>query len=152
MARFRYQLERILDARKLQAEREEALYEQKLAAVRQQQRQAQAFAESAERNEYAPSPAADVEAPPYERVSDWRFTVRRDLQRMQEAVQQLQAEAEQQRMKLVEARRAVRLLEKLREQRHAEWEKEEERKVTEIAADNYLANLQRRVQAARRYA
>lgn len=50
---------------------------------------------------------------------------------------------EQQRERVIAARRACRLLEKLRESRHAEWEALVNREFEALAAETYLARWER---------
>jgi hypothetical protein len=72
-------------------------------------------------------------------VSDFQQRSRQVVTAMERKTRDLDAQAEAQKAKTLEARRKVRLLESLREARYKEWQAEADQEQETFAADAYLA-------------
>ena len=70
-----------------------------------------------------------------EPLTYWFHWTEIEAHRLLKLEQALTQELQKRRATLVEAHRKVRLLEKLQENRHAEWQREFDREIEEIAAD-----------------
>ncbi|MCS7315020.1 MAG: flagellar FliJ family protein [Bryobacterales bacterium] len=73
----------------------------------------------------------------------WRLRQRAERERCQQALLEAERRLAEQRERVLEARRRVRLLEKLRERRYGEWQAEVERQVENLAAESHLGRLGR---------
>jgi hypothetical protein len=72
-------------------------------------------------------------------VSDFQQRSRQVVAAMERKTRDLEAQAEEQKAKSLEARRKVKLLESLRETRYGKWQAEADREQETFAADAYLA-------------
>jgi hypothetical protein len=70
-----------------------------------------------------------------EPLTYWFHWTETEAHRLLKLEQSLSQELQKRREAMVEAHRKVRLLEKLQEHRHAEWQAEFDREIEEIAAD-----------------
>lgn len=139
MAKFQFQMEAVLQYRRLMAGREQVLLD---GLIRErdywawQDRQLDEVRETARRS--APDMARNGL---YSMGGQDAFTERARRQQKQVAVRQaecLQRVAAQQ-AKVSDARRSVKLLEKLREKAFEDWRKDQDRKMEELTADSYQA-------------
>lgn len=73
----------------------------------------------------------------------WRLRQRAERERCRRALRELERGLAQQRERMLEARRQLRLLETLKERRYAEWEAEATRETEALAAECHLARLRR---------
>jgi flagellar export protein FliJ len=136
MTPFRFHLQRVLGVRCTQFQLAESDYRQAQARLHAIQAQYAALAavKSETRNSVARLPVvAGRTLEPLTYWFHWTETQAHRLMHLEEALIQ---ELQKRREVLVEARRKVRLLEKLRDNRRAEWQAEFDREVEEIAADS----------------
>lgn len=135
MTSFHFRLERVLAFRRTQFQVLESACRQaetKLRAV-QAQHAALAARKTETRNSVTRLPL--VAGRTFAPLSDWlHWTVSED-QRFVKLEQHLAQELQKRRGAVMEANRKVRLLEKLREKRHAEWQSAFDREIEEISAD-----------------
>jgi len=86
-------------------------------------------------------------------LSDWFHWTETEDQRYTKLEKALGQELERRRTALMEAHRKVRLLEKLHDNSHAEWQAEFDREIEEIAADainsRYARDIRRRAPSLR---
>jgi flagellar export protein FliJ len=135
MNAFHFRLQRVLDFRRMQfqiAESECQRAGAKLHAIQAQQASLSSQ-KSATRKLFAG--LANVEArdlAPLPNWYQWTITVADHLTRLERTAAQ---ELQKRREALVEAQRKVRLLEKLRDNRHAQWQADFDREIEELAAD-----------------
>lgn len=128
MPRFRFRLERVLTVRKRQEERERMAF----AAAAQRKRDAEAaLAEVRRRQKEAVDEAARImrgrpTIADLVRSHEYRLALLRREEDGIHAVAATTEAFEKARVKLVEARKRRRVLERLRERRHDEWRKAEE--------------------------
>ncbi len=128
MPRFKFRLERVLGVRRHQEERERLLFglatrsklqaEMRLEEVRERIRQA---VESAARLTGGRPTIEDLV-----RSHEYRLALVRREDRAIVELAEATRRFEEQREKLIEARKKKRVLERLREKRHEEWRKDEE--------------------------
>lgn len=135
MTEFRFRLERVLDFRRTQLQLAESECHRVEARLRTVQAQHAALAarktETRQSVTRLPMVAGRTLAP----LTGWfRWTETED-QRYTKLEQALAQELAKRRKVLLEAHRKVRLLEKLREKRHSEWQSAFDREIEEIAAD-----------------
>jgi hypothetical protein len=139
MQRFLFPLAAALEWRRITAEVEEA----KLAALNLEHQGLQArFAalenemQTAER-ELALQPS--VQAQDLVALDLFRVHIHRRKRDCQNGIQECARQVTEQARRVQAARRAFRLLESLRDQRHAEWRKEFDREQEQLAAELHLA-------------
>jgi len=76
-------------------------------------------------------------------LESYRRRLSAERARRQEELAGCERRIQAQRERVVEARRRVRLLERLKERRYAEWEAEANRELEALAAESYLARWKR---------
>lgn len=132
---FHFPLQHVLSLRRAQfqmAESECRQAESRLRAI-QAQHAALAAQKSETRNSVARLPI--VAGRILEPLTYWFHWTETEAHRLLKLEQALTQEMQKRRAALVEAHRKVRLLEKLQENRHADWQREFDREIEEIAAD-----------------
>jgi hypothetical protein len=143
MKSFRFSLDRVLAWRRTQSTLAESKLERlraDLRAIRQEEgevgrRQSQVEFETVRSVSVF---GADLGA--LESVRRW---ARSEIRRLQAAAASLEPAIAAQEREVVEARRRVMLLERLRERRHAGWKAEFERELAELAGESALAQWRR---------
>jgi flagellar FliJ protein len=143
MKAFRFSLERALEWRRAELEQAEARFKQQtaeLAAIDRQRAESEAADLRAEIEVRAWQPVSgeDLAA-----LAAFRTSMRRQRDLLQ--VRRLECErnlAERQK-EMMEARRRVRLLERLKERRLAEWQAAFDHELEQQAAESYLAQWSR---------
>jgi flagellar export protein FliJ len=139
MQRFQFRLERVLEWYRKRLRLEEGRLAACLDLVRDAERkiarlQAERSAIETSLLERATIPAAD-----FLNLSRYRLRARREEVELTEERQRLLCAADQQRAKVQRAQQRVKLFEKLRERRVAEYTAEESRELESLAADAYLS-------------
>jgi flagellar export protein FliJ len=135
MTAFKFRLQRVLHLKETQLKTEEF----KLESLLQRRAQMQAQIEAAEQTVH--SERQSIEAATYSNSAQllaFEHFKRRAEKDRQEALRNLAAHdelIEKQRAVIVEARRGVLLLEKLREKRLADWQVEADKEMESLAAD-----------------
>jgi flagellar export protein FliJ len=135
MIAFKFRLQRVLHLKEIELKTEEF----KLEALLQRRLEMQAGIEAAEQT--VRSERESIESATYANSAQLlafeQFKRRAEKER-QEALRNLAAHdevIEKQRAVIVEARRGILLLEKLREKRHADWQVEADKEMESLAAD-----------------
>ena len=143
MKSFRFSLDKVLEWRRTQLELEEARYRQQveaLAALDRERARLEASGAAAEQQVRAWNPVAGCEL---EALGTFRLHMKhRELDLARPRADCLKKLAAQQKA-MLEARRRVRLLERLRERRLSEWTHERDRELEELASESYLAGWAR---------
>ena len=139
MTSFRFRLQRVLELRRTQLEVEEARYQQRtaeLAALDRTRAEVEASGIRAEIQVREWSPVAGHELAALD-----RFRLHVKAREADLVVQRMACvrKVDEQRRLMLEARRRMRLLERLRERRLAEWQAGSDRELEELAAESYLA-------------
>ncbi len=135
MTAFRFRLQRVLQLRESQLKTEEFKLEQLLQLRAQMQAAIDAAVWAVEKERQS------IESETYSTSAQWlafeSFRKRAERER-QQALQKLTAHdeaIEKQRAAVVEAKRAVLLLEKLQEKRRADWQIDADKEMEELTAD-----------------
>ena len=144
MNSFQFPLQKVLDWRRTQLEMEEFQFRQQSAAMADLDRenaQLQEAGSTAERQVRVWNPVAGGELAA---LGSYRLHVR--LKETELAVPRAECRKELGRREsvMLEARRRLRLLERLKERRLAEWCEARDKELDELASEAYLANWKRR--------
>jgi flagellar export protein FliJ len=143
MRNFRFSLERILGWRSAELQAEEAALaplfadRTRLEVAREQVRAAR------ERAASDLVAAGAVDGRDLEALAGYRLRLERDLIAIEHRLAQRRQEIAAQRARVLEAQRRVRLLEKLRARRLAEWQTAWQRESENFAAETFLARWKR---------
>ena len=139
MHRFRFRLDRVLDWRRKQCEVEENRLAACLAAVQETERKIEAL--RAERasidRELLNRPA--IPAADFLNLGRYRLRAGKEEADLGEERRQRMQAAADQRLRVQQAQQRVRLLEKMRDRRLAEYDIDVARELEEAAAEAYLA-------------
>lgn len=149
MTSFRFPLQRVLEWRRTQLEIEETRFRQATAAVAEVERlmaEAEAAGVRAEVQirQWRPVTGGDLWA-----LDGYRFHVRARERELEAARAERKRKAAAQQAVMLEARRRLRLLERLRERRLEEWRAAEAAELETLASESYLARWARLAGAAR---
>ena len=144
MNAFRFPLQKVLDWRRAQLEMEELRFRQqtaKLAGLDLASAQVTAAGNTAERQVRVWNPVAGGEL---SALGSFRLHVK--LKETELAVSRAECRRELGRREkvMLEARRRLRLLERLRERRLAEWRGARDKELEDLASEAYLAKWKRR--------
>lgn len=139
MNSFRFPLQKVLDWRTSQLELEEIRYKQQLAALAALDTERagwQAAASKAETQvrEWSPLAGGDLAA-----LGNFRLNVKEREKEIDVRRLECQKRLEAQQNVMLEARRRCRLLEKLKEQRLAEWQSARDHQLDEQASESFLS-------------
>jgi hypothetical protein len=144
MKRFEFPLERVRRWRAGQAALEELKLEQlgeRLAKLGVEKRSAEAARLESEREVLGHSPA---EATDLQSLDAYRRHTRSKIRGIEERERETAELIGQQRQRVVQARRAVELLERLKQRAMEEWQAACDREQESLAAELYLARFTRR--------
>jgi len=144
MKRFRFSLESVRRWRQSRLEQEQALLQGLLAeraAIQERIRQRELERREAEQ---AVLGASFIQAGELAALEAHRRWLAQERARLEQAAADCENRIAAQREKVQEAQRKVRLIEKLKERRLAEWEAEAARELEALAAETYLAQWGRR--------
>ena len=135
MTPFRFRLQHVLGVRRTQFQMAQSEYRQAEGRLRaiQAQHSALALTKSETRNSVARLPVATGMM--LEPLTYWFHWTETEAHRLIKLEQSLTQDVQKRRGVMVEADRKVRLLEKLRDDRHVEWKVAFDREIEEIAAD-----------------
>lgn len=143
MTSFHFRLEKVLEWRRIELEQEEARFRSQsdaLAAIDRRRAELEAGGIRAEVQvrEWNPLAGNDLTA-----LSAYRAHVRRSESRLSAERQACQGALAERKVALLEAQRRCRLLERLKERRHAEWREGVDRELQELASESFLARWNR---------
>jgi hypothetical protein len=139
MNAFRFRLEKVLEWRRTRLELEEANYRRHVAILAELDRQCaqlEAAAEAAERQVRAWNPVAGREL---DALGTFRLHMRRRETEMAIPRTEARRRVAAQQAVMLEARRRLRLLERLKDRRLAEWTAARDKELEDAAAEGYLA-------------
>jgi hypothetical protein len=143
MTTFQFRLDRVLEWRRARLELEEANYRRHAAILAEIDRQdsvVESAVQSAERHVRQSNPLAGLDLDALHGYRLYARDKRKELAANRaEAVRRLSS----QQKVMLEARRNVRLLERLKERRHAEWQAGLDKEIEQTAAECYLARWRR---------
>jgi flagellar export protein FliJ len=136
---FRFGLEKVLEWRRLELEREESAFQRKLAALADLDRRHAELEAAALRAEIEVRESKGISGTDLAALGGFRTRARNEQQRLSSLRAACEKEAAAQRTAMLEARRRLRLFERLRERRWQGWERARDRELEELAAEAYLA-------------
>ncbi len=143
MKPFRFRLEKVLEWRRLELEREEARFRQQTAALAAIDRnraelEASGIRAESEVRQWRHVAGADLYA-----LDAYRLEVRRGQARLAEKRRECEQQLADRQRALVEAQRRCRLLERLKERRLDEWKHELDHELQELGQESFLARWNR---------
>jgi flagellar export protein FliJ len=144
MKRFSFPLERVRRWRDGQASLEEMKLDQmrdRLTGLAEQKRSIESERVRSEREVLG---QGLMEATELQSLDAFRLHVRKKIGDIQNSERQLEAEMEQQRRRVMEARRNAELLERLKQKAFEDWRKAGDREQETLATELYLAKRTRR--------
>ncbi|HTS31738.1 MAG TPA: hypothetical protein VMH81_37975 [Bryobacteraceae bacterium] len=144
MKAFHFPLQKVLDWRRTQLELEEMRFRQQSAALAGLDRastQLAAAGSTAERQVRAWKPVAGSEL---SALGSYRLHVKLKETELARSRAECRQELGRRESAMLEARRRLRLLERLKERRLAEWCRERDRELEDLASEAYLAKWKRR--------
>ncbi len=141
MKRFEFRLERVRQWRQDRVDIELAALERlqnELATLCRERDEAAASEARMRRDALARNPISAVELA---QVDDYVPVLRRQLERLDDAIQRATRVNAEQTAKVAAARRDAKLLDILREKQLTEWTRQRDKEQEELAAELYLARL-----------
>jgi septin family protein len=136
MTPFRFRLQRVLAVRRTEFQLAESACRQAEARLRALQAQHAALAAAKSETRVSITRLPIVAGRILEPLTYWFHWTEAEAYRLTNLEKALAQELQKRREALMEAHRKVRLLEKLHDNRHAEWQAEFDREIEEIAADS----------------
>jgi flagellar FliJ protein len=143
MKRFRFRLESVLKWRQLQVGLEQERLQERFSELRALERRAAALEAGKLEAEQSVLAAKEVEAGALAALDAHRRWVAAERERLAQAAQDCQRRIDEQRAKLLTAERNLRLLEKLKQRRLAEWTAAVEKEYQTLAEEAYLGQWRR---------
>lgn len=143
MKRFQFPLERVRRWRAEQAAVEELKLEQlaaQLAGIREEKR---SIANQRQRSEQELLAQPSMEAAELQSLDGYRLYARNKIRDIETRERQAEVLMEQQRQRVIEARRQAELLERLKRKAFDEWEDASEKEQETLAAELHLAKRAR---------
>jgi len=141
MTEFRFRLAKVLDLRQTELALAETRFRRQAAAVAALDRQRADLEASAIRAELAVRESTQIEGADLAALADFRHCISAKRGALVAARAQAQREYDTLQAAMLEARRRVRLLERLRDRRLAEWKQALDRELDQLASDSHLAKL-----------
>ncbi|MBV9267788.1 MAG: hypothetical protein JO061_16585 [Acidobacteriaceae bacterium] len=135
MKAFRFNLARVLDLRESEAKAEESKLEQMYAMRARMEAERDALINGFERMAVAIKSQQALQPSELMALDRYKARVEREKTELAARLRAHEEAIGKQRARVVEARARVRLLEKLREKRKAEWQVGADREMEELAAD-----------------
>lgn len=135
MKAFHFRLQRILQLRESEVKTEEARLEHLYAERARMESERDALNNSVERMSLAVRGQQFLHPSDLVSLDQYKAHVKRELVRFAEKLAAHETEIEKQKARVTAARSRVKLLEKLREKRHGEWEAARDRELEELASD-----------------
>ncbi|MBL8228694.1 MAG: hypothetical protein JNL98_09465 [Bryobacterales bacterium] len=139
MKRFRFQLEMALEWRRQRMMTQQARLEQLLSQVQQLRRLRQQLQQDYDDSEASTRSNKTIEAADLQALSAFRRAVEFRQGQLVQQERKLADAIVSQRKVLMEETRQTKLLEKLKERKHADWKKEADRELENDASDAFLA-------------
>ncbi len=139
MKSFHFRLEKVLEWRRTQLELEENNFRKQVAALAELDRQAAEIEAAGKRSESIVRAWNPVAGSELEALDRFRLHVKNRELEMQVPREEARRRLAAQQQVMLEARRRLRLLEKLKERRLAEWRAECNKELEEMASESFLA-------------
>lgn len=139
MKTFQFPLQKALNLRATQLGLAEAKFQEAAAAVAEADKQREMLLESQATAEAQVRRATTVAGEELAALDSFRRHARLDEKRLAQQRAVRVAALDERRGAMLEARRRLRLLERLKERRHAEWSAQAAKELEELASESYLA-------------
>jgi len=143
MTSFRFRLQKVLEWRRTELELEEIQYRRQVAALAELDRQRAELEQSGRTAEHLVRTWNPLAGGELEALGDFRLSVRHKQQQMVAPRDECHKQLERQQGLMLEARRRLRLLERLKERQMAEWRGARDKELEELASESYLAKWRR---------
>jgi flagellar export protein FliJ len=143
MNAFRFSLERVLGFRRTELSLAETRFERQAAAVASIDRTRAALDAEAIRAEMTVRESPHVQGADLAALDSFRHHVRQRRAALAAARAEAQRDLEGLRAAMLEARRRVRLLERLKEKKREAWKQAADRELDELASESFLARFAR---------
>jgi hypothetical protein len=139
MKRFHFSLERVREWRRLQLETEqerlEELLRERQSLIKERESLESCLAEA----ESAVWIGAATDAFELRALDEFRLFIASEQRKLAQRMTACHQKIVEQRQRVIEERRRAALLDRLRDRRHAEWQKEFDKELEALAAESYLA-------------
>jgi hypothetical protein len=143
MTSFRFRLDKVLEWRQTELELAELRFRQQAAALSDLDRQRAEIEASGIRAELGVRDWQGVNGRDLAALGSFRLFVREREAEIDRKRADCRKVLEHREAELMEARRRCRLLERLKQRRHLEWEKSRDRELEELASESFLARWAR---------
>ncbi|HLH15712.1 MAG TPA: hypothetical protein VKX45_00755 [Bryobacteraceae bacterium] len=143
MTAFRFPLAKVLEWRRAQLQAARARFQQQAAVVAGLDAERAALETAAAQEEIAVRHAESIHGSDLSALAGFARHVRIRGAELIAARARAQSELENRENEMLEARRRVRLLERLEQRRRQEWSAAMDRELEEVAAESHLARLAR---------
>lgn len=144
MKAFQFTLQKALDIRSRQLALDEAKFQAAAASVAQADREREILLQARQAAEAQVRRAEGVRGEELSALEWFRKRASAEEQRIAEIRAQRVRTLEQEGGAMIEARRRVRLLERLKENRYTEWRVRASKEIEEMASESYLAQWRRK--------
>lgn len=144
MKAFQFALQKALDIRARQLALDEAKFQAAAASVAQADREREILLQARQAAEAQVRRAEGVRGEELSALEWFRKRTSAEEQRIAHVRAQRVQTLEQERAAMLETRRRVRLLERLKESRYAEWSAQAVKEIEEMASESYLAQWRRK--------
>jgi flagellar protein FliJ len=141
MKAFAFDLQRILEFRRQQSGLERSRFQRFLAQFQLWEDEQLSLKAQNEEARADVRRLCVVEGQHLASLASFQRHIERRLQEVDRLKAGLMPQIEQQRLMVIEADHKVKLLERLREQKHREWIARRDKQTDELAADSYVARL-----------
>ena len=135
MKAFKFRLQRVLELRESEVKTEEAALERLYAVRTRMEQERDALSAALARMSGAVRGEQFVQPSQLIALDRYKDHVKREMVTFASKLAAHEVEIEKQKARVVAARGRVKLMEKLRDKRHEEWEAESNRELEELAAD-----------------
>jgi flagellar export protein FliJ len=135
MKSFRFRLQRVLELRESEAKTEEAALEQLWVRKAQMEAERDGLAQSLERMTGSVTRQQFVNPSELVMLDRYKDHVKSELKKWVQKLAAHERDIERQNARVIAARGRVKLLEKLRDKSHEEWQREVDRELDELTAD-----------------
>lgn len=143
MTQFRFPLEKVLELRRTQLEIEELKFRNQTAAIAELNRSCAEIEAAGRRTETTVRGWNSVAGCDLAALGGYRLRVQQQAQEITGKRVECERNLDVQRGVMMEARRRVRLMERLRERRKAEWQVAADKEMEELASESFLAQWSR---------
>ena len=140
MKRFHFSLERVREWRRLQLETEQERLEQLIRERQALMKERESLESCLAEAESAVWTGAATDAFELRALDEFRLYIASEQRKLAQRMTVCDRKIAEQRERVIEERRRAALLDRLRDRRRAEWQKDFDKELEALAAESYLAN------------